>query len=104
MNKKPETKIVLVESISMFRMRYAVEVPVDHPEYASDVVVTGKDIDGKEIAELSQLHLDEVISSIRTISKEDYLQLFRADNSYLSTWSDDKIMEYVNKGYSDVTE
>jgi len=101
---KPETKIVLVESISLFRMRYAVEVPVDHPEYASDTVIMGKDTDGVEISELSQLHLDEVISSIRTISKEDYLKLYRQDNSYLDSWSDEKIMGYVNKGYHDVAE
>lgn len=102
--KKPETKIVLVESISMFRMRYAVEVPVDHTEYANDTVITGKDTNGVEIAELSQLHLDEVISSTRTVTKEDYLQLFREDNSYLASWSDEKIMEYINKGYYDVRE
>jgi hypothetical protein len=101
---KPETKIVLVESISMFRMRYAVEVPVDHPEYAGDTVVTGKDIDGNEIAELSQLHLDEVISSMRTVTKEEYIKVFREDNPYINSWTDEKIMEYVNKGYRDESE
>ena len=31
---------VLVETVSMYRMRYVIECPADHPEYALDTVTS----------------------------------------------------------------
>ena len=97
--KKFETELVLVETISMFRMRYVVEVPKGKKEYATDTVITGKDTDNLEIVELSQEHLDEVVSSTRVIDKEEYLRVFNEDNDYLRSWSDEMKLRHINKGY-----
>lgn len=99
MEKK--TELVLVEAMSIFRMRYVVEVPVGKQDYAADTVVIGKDTDGFDIVELSQKHLDEVVSSMRVISKEEYLKIFNEDNDYLKSWSDEKKFDLVNRGYYD---
>lgn len=87
---------VMVDCISQFRMRYAVQVP-DHLsekeqlEWAQDTVTC------EEAEEFSQFHLGEVISSARTLSKEDLLSTFKQDNDYLSSWSEDQILNYVCK-------
>lgn len=82
---------VLVETISMVRMRYVVETPDDHPEYALDTVVCD------EAIEVSQLFLDETVVSHRMITDAEYLNLFDADNEYLSEWTDEKKMDYITR-------
>ena len=92
------SKYVMVDAVSMFRMRYVVEVPDDcenpsdpdrypvTPEgYAKDSVVTGN------TREFSQEHLDEVIVSTRQVTKEEAIEQFRIDNDYISSWSDEHI-------------
>lgn len=76
------SKFVLVECVSMFRMRYLVETPDDHPEYALDTVTM------KEAKEFSQEHLDEIIVSHRVMTEEEALALSRQDNHYCNTWTD----------------
>ena len=76
------SKWVLVEAVSMFRMRYMVEAPDDHPEYALDTVTMN------EAKEFSQEHLDEVITSHRVVTLEEALKICDEDNSYLKTWTD----------------
>ena len=85
-------KIILVEAVSMFRMRYVVEA--ECAEHASDEVVCNHD--GK-LNEFSQLHLDEVITSTRELTKEEYLQLWNQDNDYLSSWTDEQKLAHINK-------
>ena len=87
-------KLYLVETVSMFRMRYVIEA--DEEIHALDEVtihVTG----GDEITEFSQKHLDEVIVSSRKISNEQYIKLFDKDNSYLSQWTEDEKRRYIHK-------
>lgn len=97
--KKFDTELVLVETVGIFRMRYVVEVPKGKKEYAADSVISGRDTDNVEIVELSQEHLDEVISSTRVIDKEEYLRVFNEDNDYLKSWTDEQKFKYINKGY-----
>ena len=78
---------VMVEAISQFRMRYMVEAPADHPEYALD------DVTMHTAKEFSQEWLGEVISSHRVMSQEDALQLCEEDNSYCSTWKDEQLID-----------
>jgi hypothetical protein len=99
--QKFETELVMVETVSMFRMRYVVEVPKGKKEWAGDTVVTGVDTNKKEIVEFSQEHIDENIVSMRVIDRPEYLRMFNEDNAYLSSWSDDKKLSYINKGYHD---
>jgi hypothetical protein len=72
---------VLVETVSMFRMRYMVEVPAAHPEYALDTVTMN------EAKEFSQEHVGETILSHRVVTEEEALAICDADNDYLQTWS-----------------
>jgi hypothetical protein len=78
---------VLVECIDSFRMRYLVQTPIDHPEYALDTVICN------EAKEFGQFHLDELIVSHRVISEKEALQLCREEHSYLSNLSDEKMKD-----------
>ncbi len=79
MSKKSEW--VLVEAVSMFRMRYMVEVPIGKAEWALDTVTMN------EAGEFSQEHMGETIVSHRVVDKKQALALCDSDNKYASTWS-----------------
>ena len=88
-------KLYLVEAISMFRQRYVVEAK-EESDALDEVVMNAIGYkDGWQ--EFSQKHLDEVITSSREISKEEYLKLYNQDNDYVTAWSDDMKFRYVNK-------
>ena len=91
--KQTNKKLVVVETINMIRMRYVVEC--DEEEHATDEVIMKKD--SGDFIEFSQQYLDEVIVSTRTISREDYIELFNKDNDYLASWGDEEKWRYVNK-------
>jgi len=84
--------LVLVETISQFRIRYLVETHDEHPEHALDSVAIGM-FEDKEIKEFSQHHLGEVVINHRSVTEEEALELYRKDNSYLSKWDDNKIKD-----------
>lgn len=95
----------MVDTISMFRMRYVVEVPDDvgeemvmvdgtrtfpitPEEYAKDSVTC------EDVREFSQEHLDEVISSCREVTLEEAVAQWRKDNGAIySSWSDEFVAE-----------
>lgn len=78
----------LVETISMHRIRYVVEC--ESADQAKDVVTMN------EAEELSQLHLDELITSAREIDDAEYLRLFDEDNDYLKDWDEERKFKFVN--------
>lgn len=79
----------LVETVSIFRIRYVVEA--NDPTHAADEVV----VDGS-LHEFSQKHLNEIISSVREIDNAQYLLQFDEDNDYLSGWTDEQKFNFVN--------
>lgn len=81
----------LVETISMFRMRYVIEA--NEETHACDEVVLNND---GNLREFSQLHLDEIITSSREIDDVEYLRLFNLDNDYLKDWEDSRKFNAVN--------
>ena len=88
--KKIETQWVLVETVSTFRERYMVEVPVgidrygkDKADWALDTVTLG------EAKEFSQEHLGETIVSHRVVTREDALAMCDKDNDYARVWNDE---------------
>lgn len=87
-----EKKLYLVETISMFRMRYVVEAREE--EHANDEVVMG--LGRENFNEFSQKHIDEVIVSSREISTDEFLKEFDKDNDYLSKWSIAEKMRNIN--------
>ena len=80
--KEVETQWVLVETVSQFRMRYMVEVPVGKAEWALDTVTM------EEAKEFSQHHMGESIISHRVVTQEEALDLFDRDNDYLASWDE----------------
>jgi hypothetical protein len=84
-----EEKLYLVETVSMFRHRYAVRAR--SLEHAKDTVVC------EEANELSQEHIGENIVSGREITEEEYLGIFDQDNDYLRSWDRDKKMESITQ-------
>lgn len=78
----------LVETVSMFRMRYVVEC--DHPDHAADEVIM------EEVEEFSQHHVAENITSIREISDEELPKLFIQDNPYLEG-QEHRAFDHVHK-------
>lgn len=80
----------LVETISMFRIRYVVEAKSE--EHATDHVT----MDFDDTTEFSQKHLDSVISSVRVINDEEFLRTFDADNDYLKSWTDEQKFKFVS--------
>lgn len=81
----------LVETISMFRMRYVVEC--ESAEHATDEVAMLPE----DLKEFSQKHIDENIISCREVTDEDIPVLFFEDHPYLQSWGPEKAMEYVHK-------
>lgn len=84
-------KLVLVDVISQFRIRYVVEVE-DNIEDALDQVVFYDDLE-----ELSQLHLGHQIFSHREITTDEYFKIFDQDNDYLKSWSPEQKLKFINK-------
>ena len=98
------SKYVMVDTVSMFRMRYVVEVPdgigkemIFHDgtrsfpttpeEYASDTVVCG------EAKEFTQEHIGENIVSTREVTLEEAIAQYRKDEPTIGeAWDDDLII------------
>ena len=86
--KDTEENLYLVETVSIFRHRYAVRAR--SLEHAYDSVTMN------EAAEFSQQHIDENIVSGRTITQEQYLEIFDQDNDYLQSWTEEQKINLVN--------
>ena len=87
-----EKKLYLVETVSMFRMRYVVEAREE--VHATDEFVM--EIGKEDFQEFSQHHIDEVIVSTRELSAKEYLELFDKDNGYLESWDIAEKMRFIN--------
>ena len=92
--KKIETQWVLVETVSMFRERYMVEVPIGTDQYGKDKADWALDtVTLEEAKEFSQEHLGETIVSHRVVTKEDALAMCDKDNDYAKVWNDELKMK-----------
>jgi hypothetical protein len=92
------SKIVLVETVSMFRHIYAVELTDnDPPEYALDDVIDSLNQETK-LEEFAQEHIEENIFSHRVITEEEYLQLFDQHHPYAAPlWTNEEKKKYIFK-------
>jgi hypothetical protein len=95
LKKKVEKTWVMVEAVHTFRMRYMVEVPAEHPEYALDTVTMDS------AKEFSQEFIGQQIVSHRVISEEDALKLCDVDNYYCAKWDNQKKIEtfFTEEGF-----
>ena len=90
-----DKKLYLIETVSMFRMRYVVEAKSE--EHAMDEVTMHASGGEHELVEFSQHHIDEVISSGRELTKDQFIELFDKDNDYLKSWKKKQKFEFINK-------
>ena len=94
-SEKVEKKLYLVETVSMFRMRYVIEAR-EEGHALDEVTMNATGSYNENFQEFSQEHLDEVIVSSRKLSAIDYMDLFDKDNDYLKSWSDQEKMKFIN--------
>lgn len=88
---KKETELVLVEAVSMFRIRYLVEVPKGKADFALDSVTC------QEVEEFSQKHIGETITSHRVVSTEEALDIHDQDNPECKHWLDESKLRNILK-------
>jgi hypothetical protein len=87
------SKLVVVDVLSSFRMRYVVRA--NSVEDALDEV-TWREGDST-FREFSQKHIDPTaIIDQREITEEEYIKLFDQDNDYLADWTDEQKKQYIN--------
>ena len=79
----------LVETVSMFRIRYVVEA--EELDHAADAVVMG------EGEEFGQHHVAENIINLREVSEDEIPRLFFEDKPYLESWGPEKAFQYITK-------
>jgi hypothetical protein len=82
-------KKYLVETVSMFRMRYVVEA--EEPDHAADEVC----MEGAE--EFGQRHVAENIINVREVSDDEIPKLFFEDHPYLEGWGPERAFDYITK-------
>lgn len=90
------SKFVLVETISQHRMRYVIEVPLDHNDGEFPCSATGwaeDTVASDDMVEMSQKWLGETIVSSQEITKEKVMDLIHEDNSYCAPWSDEQKLQ-----------
>lgn len=83
-------KLVLIEAMSMYRMRYVAEVE-DNIDHALDSFAGG------DFFEMSQKHMGEFDISHREITEKEYLKIFDEDNDYLRNWSEKEKKKFIYK-------
>ena len=95
-----QKQLVLVETISMHRLRYAIEVEADSEEKAYEYALDTWVLDhNKEegFHELSQKHMGDIDISTRIITEEEYIKIFNQDNDYLSEISVNRKLGFINR-------
>ena len=87
-------KLVMVETLSQYRMRYVVEVDDDIDHALDEVIMNESNF---EFHEFSQKHLNpSPIINHYEITRDEYLKIFDEDNDYLASWDEDKKFSFVN--------
>ena len=88
------SKLVMVDVLSSFRIRYVVKVESDVRDALDEVVWREGDTTFKEF---SQKHIDPTaIIDHREITEEEYFELFDKDNDYLAVWTDEQKKSFIN--------
>jgi len=78
----------LVETVSIFRMRYVVDC--ESAEHAKDEVTMNN------VEELGQMHVDENIIGCREVNDAEISRLFFEDAPYLESWGPERALQQVH--------
>lgn len=88
-------KLVMVDVLHQFRIRYVVEVEDNIDDALDEVTIREADT---SFAEFSQKSLEpSIILSHREITEEEYLKIFDEDNDYLKGWNKENKLNFINK-------
>ena len=88
------SKLVMVEALSQYRMRYVVRV--ENERDALDAVVFNTA--NFEFREFSQKHLgSDTIIDHYEITEDEYITMFDKDNDYLASWTDEQKKSLINE-------
>lgn len=94
LTKKETTQWVLVETVSLYRHQYMVEVPIGIDNYGKDKADWALDtVTMEEAKEFYQQYISENIVSHCVIDKDEAIAMFRKQNPEFSKWSDELIMK-----------
>lgn len=97
------SKYVMVHAVSIFNMKYCLEVPDDVPsENLFDHVE--KQVLDENVKEFSQQHMGESVANYEIVTPQEICEQFRADQSYFSEWSNEQIMKSVTPIGFDIDE
>lgn len=81
-------QLFLIETVSKFKHQYVIEVEEGQPIPEFDI---------SDLEEMSQEWLSESLVSQKVITPEEYLVEFNTANDYLSTWTDENKLRYINQ-------
>lgn len=91
---------VLVTTLSHFKIKYA--IPVEEFESLGfsepvDTEALARYIQSGAVKEFTQQHLGEVVADVVEYPQEDLLTIFDSDNHYLSGWSQEQKIAWIDR-------
>ena len=89
----PSKDYVVIRATSKFTQVYV--VPLDDAD--NDVDKARTMVQEEQVKEFSQTYLGQNIFDVDVVNEEQLLALFSTDNPHLSSWSDEKKLNFVNK-------
>lgn len=88
------SKYVMVNAVSMFNMKYVIEVP-DEVEDKDLLDRVEKQVSAGDTLEFTQRHMGERVSNYSVVTKDEILKEFRSEEPYFASWEDELIMRQV---------
>ena len=88
------SKYVMVNAVSMFNMKYCIEVP-DEVEDKDLLDHVEKQVSAGDTLEFTQRHMGETVSNYSVVTKDEILEEFRSEEPYFASWGDELIMRQV---------
>ena len=88
------SKYVMVDAVSMFKMKYCIEVP-DEIEDKDLLDHVEKQVSAGDTLEFTQRHMGETVENYTIVTKDEILEQFRSEEPYFASWEDEVFMRQV---------
>ena len=88
------SKYVMVNAVSMFNMKYVIEVP-DEVEDKDLLDHVEKQVSAGDTKEFTQRHMGETVSNYSIVTKNEIIEQFRSEEPYFASWGEELIMRQV---------
>lgn len=93
-------KYVLIDTVQQFRISYCIPVDLlqqENPDGVFDAIEWSKDsVTCRQVKEFSDQDIGETIVASRIISQDEMLEIFDKDNDYLTDWSTEQKIAWVD--------